>query len=111
MAIDNVNVVDGLAVDRENGILYLLLTDHLAWSGKDTLCEKDHLFLLQKKINAYISFVEAGQYKDNYPDVEVKMVVVEIHFQYEIPTVCKRFLEVVQNQIVQLGIQIQTHIG
>ena len=111
MAIDDVNIVDGLAVDRENRVLYLLLTDHLSWTEGDSLCEKDHLLLLQEKINAYISFLEEGQYRQNCPDVEIRTAVIEIHFQYEIPTACKQFLAVVQNQIVQLGIQIQTHIG
>ena len=64
MSIDNVNVVDGLAADQRNGVLYLLLTDHLEWvQSENALSERDHLLLLQEKINAYISFIEEEQFK------------------------------------------------
>lgn len=112
MAIDDVNVVDGLAVDSRNGVLFLLLTDHLQWGQEeDCLSEKDHLLLLQEKINAYVSFVESGQFKNNYPNVKIKSAVIEINFQYEITPNCQRFLQAVQNQVAQYGIEIQVHVG
>ena len=112
MAIDDINVVDGLAVDPKQGILYLLLTDHLQWAeGEDTLSEREHLLLLQEKINAYVSFIEEGQYKNNYPNVKIKLAIIEIHFQYEITPNCQRFLQAVQGQIQLYGIEIQAHIG
>ena len=49
MAIDNPNVIDGMAIDKERNALVLLLTDHLAWEGEDALSEFDHLKLLQDK--------------------------------------------------------------
>lgn len=68
MAVDNPNVVDGVAIDKDRNALCLLLTDHLAWEGKDALDEYEHLKLLQEKLNAYISFLESGQYKESYPN-------------------------------------------
>ena len=70
MAVDNPNVVDGVAIDKDRNALCLLLTDHLAWEGKDALDEYEHLKLLQEKLNAYISFLESGQYKESYPNEE-----------------------------------------
>ncbi len=55
MAIDNPNVIDGMAIDENRKAICLLLTDHFAWNGNDTLSEYDHLILLQEKINAYNS--------------------------------------------------------
>lgn len=111
MAIDDVNIVDGLAVDAKKGTLYLLLTDHLPWEGEETLAERDHLLLLQEKINAYVSFIEGEQYKSNYPNVIIKTVIIEIHFQYEISENCQHFLQAVQGQLEQYAIQIQAQIG
>lgn len=31
MAIDNVNVIDGIGIDREGKILRLLMTGHFCW--------------------------------------------------------------------------------
>ncbi len=112
MAIDNPNCVDGIGIDREqNDVLRLLITDHFAWQGEDTLDEYDHLMMLQDKINAYISYLESGQYKQTYPDREFSMAILEIHFMYEISDNCTAFLNAVQSQIEELGILIEAHIG
>ena len=109
MAIDNPNVIDGMAIDKERNILVLLLTDHLAWEGEEALSEYDHLNLLQDKINSYISFLESEQYKENYPAESFAMAVIEIHFKYSITENCEKFLNAVQNQIGELGIKIKVH--
>lgn len=55
MAIDNKSIIDGIGIDKENKYLRLLLTDHLEWKeSSNVLREKDHLLLLQEKINAYL---------------------------------------------------------
>lgn len=112
MSIDNVNVVDGLAADQRNGVLYLLLTDHLEWvQSENALSERDHLLLLQEKINAYISFIEEEQFKSKYPNLELQLAIIEIHFQYDITENCERFLQAVQSQVKKYRIKIETHIG
>lgn len=111
MAVDNPNVVDGVAIDKDRNALCLLLTDHLAWEGKDALDEYEHLKLLQEKLNAYISFLESGQYKESYPNEEFSMAVIEIHFQYSVTDNCEKFLNTVQNQVGQYEIKIEALIG
>ena len=113
MSIDNTNVIDGMAADKESNSIRLLLTDHLPWEKESEfdLSEYEHLMLLQNKINAYLSFWESEQYKEHYPDVEVKWVIIEIHFKYEITEDCQKFLQTVQNQLGQYGIKIEAHIG
>lgn len=110
MAIDNPNVIDGIAINNENKAVCLLLTDHLAWKGKDALSEHDHLILLQDKINAYILYLETKQYEKMYPEQEIIMAIIEIHFKYDITENCETFLNVVQNQIGQYGIKIEAHV-
>ena len=84
MAIDNPNVIDGMAIDEDRKAICLLLTDHFAWNGNDTLSEYDHLILLQEKINAYISYLDTRQYEEQYPKEEIVMAIIEIHFKYDI---------------------------
>ena len=112
MAVDNTNVIDGMAIDKEKNVLCLLLTDHLPWNCDDnSMNEYDHLILLQDKINAYISYLETKQYKNTYPETCFDMAVIEIHFKYEITQNCENFLNEVQNQVGQYGIIIKAHIG
>lgn len=111
MAIDNANVIDGIGIDKKRKTLCLLLTDHLAWNGNDILNEYDHLILLQEKINTYISYLETKQYEEQYPEEEIVMAIIEIHFQYDITENCEKFLNTVQNQIGQYGIKIEAHIS
>lgn len=112
MAIDDLSTIDGMGIDAEGKCLRLLLTDHLEWQqGKDTLNEYDHLLLLQEKINAYLSYLEAEQYKEQYPDTEFEGAIIEIHFKYDIAKSCEKLLQTVQDQIGQYGIMIKAHIG
>lgn len=109
MAIDNVNIVDAIGVDEKNQALRLMITDHLEWENK-FLSEADHLLMLQNKINSYLSYIESAQYKETYPTINFKILIIEIHFKYEVTENCKKFLKVVQDQVEQFGIKIESHI-
>ena len=98
--IDN-RTIDGAALTDDKGIL-LLLTDHLDWSD-----EYQHLMMLQDKINAYITFLEEKQYEEIYKEAEIIYGIIEIHFLYNLTDNAKKFLQVAQNQIAELGIKIQ----
>lgn len=111
MAIDNIKVIDGMGTNKEQDAIMLLLFDHLPWEGDKAPKVVDHLLLLQKKINAYVAFLESGQYKEKYPALESKMTVIDIRFQYEIPETCEQFLKTVQDQVEELGIKIEVHVG
>ncbi len=111
MAIDNIKVIDGMGMNKEQDAIMLLLCDHLPWEGEDALKIVDHLLLLQKKINVYVAFLESGQYKEKYPALEPKMAVIDIRFKYDIPEMCERFLQTVQEQLGELGIKIEAHVG
>ena len=52
-----------------------------------------------------------SQYMENFSDKEIKMVVIEIHFKYDITENCEKFLNAVQEQIGQYGIMIKARVG
>lgn len=75
--------------------------------------EKEHLLILQEKINVYILFYESQQYKQcdsNYAKAPIEYVVIEIHSKYALPSLAIQFLEHVQEQINELGIIVECHI-
>lgn len=111
MAVNNLKVIDGIGTNKEQDVIMLLLCDHLPWEGDTAPKVVDHLLLLQNKINAYVAFLESGQYKEKYPMLDVKMAVIDIRFQYDIPKTCEQFLQTVQDRLGELGIKIEVHIG
>ena len=61
MAITEKDVIDSVAY--ENNQLLLQLYDHLDF---DEELEKDHLLMLQDKLNTYIWYIDSKQYEDTY---------------------------------------------
>ncbi len=94
MSVVDVDKVDGLAV-RDDGVgLMMLITDHFDWSD-----EKKHLFVLQDKINAYVDFFMAEQYKNVYKDLDAGYAIIQINFKYPLSDNAEKFLEAVSSQI------------
>ena len=57
MAVDDSNVIDGIAYDGE--ILILEVYDHLGFEGK---FEFEHITILQDKLNTYLWYIDSKQY-------------------------------------------------
>ena len=65
MSVDQTNKID-FGVDKASGDLKLAISDHSPWDED----EGDHLFLMQDKLNAYLSFIESGELFEKVPDAE-----------------------------------------
>ena len=102
MSVLDKETIDAVAITPDGVGIKLLISDHLTWTD-----EYEHLLLMQEKINVYIMFLENGQYKDIYKNVDFKYGAIEIHFMYEPTEKTKQFLQTVQNQISELGIIIE----
>ena len=111
MAEININVIDGIGVNKEQNAIWLLLCDYLEWDSEKAMKHSEHLFLLRKKIDAYVKFLEKRQYKDKYPNLEPVMKVIDIRFQYQYPETCEQFLQEVEKQLGALGIKLDIRIG
>ena len=106
MSVLETHTIDAAGVKEEGDCLALLITDHLEWNN-----EYEHLKILQDKINAYIAFLENKQFEETYPDNHFKYASIEIHFMYDIPKNCENFLQVVRDQVGELGIKIVAEIS
>ncbi len=102
MSVIDTDKLDGIALTNDYKGLVLLITDHLNW--KD---EYNHLLILQEKINNYISFYENKQYDEIYPDNDISYCIIEIHFMYDITEKTESFLQVVRNNVEEIGIEIK----
>ena len=111
MSISNCNIIDGIGINEEQNAIVLLLCDHLLWEGVDAPKVSEHLVLLQKKINTYVSFLEKKIYKEKYPTLEPKVCIIDIRFQYPFPESCDEFLQSEEERLGEIGIILEKHIG
>lgn len=98
MSVVESDKIDGIATSDDGKTLIILLSDHLDFED-----EKNHLLILQEKINAYLGFIQSEQYSDIYPDKNFENIIIEIYFKHKVSDECKKFIDVVNSQIEVLN--------
>lgn len=102
MAITDRDVVDSVAY--EDSILLLQLYDHLDFEGE---FEKDHMLMLQDKLNTYIWYIDSKQYQTTYPGKDFKKFHVKNFFMFEPSCLCKRFIAHVNGKLLSSNITVE----
>ena len=87
MSVENYKIIDFASIDK-NGYAVLTISDHLEWDDNN-----EHLLILQNKINAYLSAIEAGSFYGDYPDAKGRNVIINIVAQYEPNNDARFFLD------------------
>ena len=73
MSVEQTEVVDAIGVEKATGDVALVISDHLEWDPG-----KEHLLILQEKINTYLRFVESGEIFEAYPEARGRRVVLSL---------------------------------
>jgi len=73
MGLENPDVIDVAGMERDGSAIVLTIAD--AWDWTD---EQAHLVALQRKLDAYLAFIETGQVFDVYPEAEGRRVVIDV---------------------------------
>lgn len=107
MSLNNVNEIDGKEADLA-GNLILYVMDDLKWNESD---EKVHLLKLQDKLNTCLAYIQSQKYKEDYPKYNFKQAIIEIRFKYAITEHCKRYLQMVQQQVGEYAIKLEVYSG
>lgn len=103
MSIDQENTIDFVTIDRSSGDLWLTISDHLPWDEN----EGSHLFLLQNKINAYLSFIESGELLEKVPNAKGRSIVINLVGQFPLSQKADAFLKKAQGAIEGAGFRLQ----
>lgn len=98
MSVENKDVIDYISV--ENGKKVLSISDHLPW-GNVT-----HLYVLQEKINMYLSAIETRQILNYYPDA-TKGYIICLYLKYEPDEQGKSFLQRVNTFLNKSGYEFK----
>lgn len=101
MAIDQPEIIDAAGVDRETGEVVLTIVDTWDW-----LEERNHLYALQAKLNAYFEFVETGQISKLAPAWQEVGTKIEVIFRVGPPDGALALLRTAEFVASPLGLKI-----
>lgn len=102
VSVEHVDVVDVTSVDKGTGHVVLTISDHLDWSDSGR-----HQAVLQKKLNAYLSFIESGELLKHFPDAKGRRVAINIVFKFRPDREGTRFLERAKHVIASAGFELR----
>lgn len=66
MSIEDSKVIDIIGMAPDGSFVTLTATDHLEWGTRE------HLMMIQEKLNSYLAFIESGELFDTYPNAKGK---------------------------------------
>jgi hypothetical protein len=98
MPVDDLTVIDFVAISAKTAEAVLVIGDHLEWNDKN-----EHLFILQSKINAYLEGIENGGLYEGYPDAKNRDIAIEVKAKYEPNETGRIFLEQIERDLKAAG--------
>lgn len=99
MSIEDPEVVDVTGRDRYTGRIVLTISDHLPWTDNG-----DHFDLLDKKVRAYVGFIESEQILRRYPDARERGAHIELACKYAPTSQAIGFLDAIRRAVEHRGI-------
>jgi hypothetical protein len=105
MSIEQTDTVDFVSVDSVSDNLLLTISDHLAWDEGEG--EGEHLLLLQKKLNAYLRFIESGAISKKFPEAKGRNVVINLVGQFPLSEKASFFLSKATSAIQASGVNLK----
>lgn len=103
MSIEQTDVVDFISVDEAANEVVLTISDHLDWEGDI----KEHLLLLQEKINSYLRFIESGELRGSYSNANGRNAVINIVGKYTLNEEARVFIDQVKSVVSNAGMALR----
>jgi len=99
MSIIEENKIDLIGDNLNSNSLCLGISDHLGWEDIES-----HVQILQKKINAYLEYIEGGQLIQDRPDAINRPIVIEVIGKHEVPNpVIEKYFNKIKKILKQAG--------
>jgi hypothetical protein len=103
MSIEQTNTVDFVTLDETSGDALLTISDHLAWGENEGV----HLELLQRKLNAYLRFIESGELIQEFPHLKGRSVVINLVGKFPLSEQAEFFIGKASKAIRDAGFRLQ----
>lgn len=110
MAIDEPDVIDITAINRETGETLLVICDHLPWIIEELdplYTESDHLYMLQNKVLLYLNCVKSGELFQKVSDAVGTTPVVLIEFLHPLNRNGQNLVNHLKQYLGGLGVELR----
>ena len=104
MSIEQSDKIDFISITK-SGKVQLTISDHLEWNN-----EEMHLLILQKKINAYLDFIQSEQIFEDYPNAKNRELKISVSMKYEPTENSLQTLENFKNFISEQGLEFNWNL-
>jgi hypothetical protein len=104
MSVLESKTIDIISTDKQ-GRVVLTVTDHLSWE------DENHLHILQKKLNAYLAFVESGEVYEKYADAKGRAFLFKVSCKFRPNAEGLDFLTKAKEIIERAGFQFQHDVS
>ncbi len=101
MSVEDLDKVDLVSLGPD-GRWFLMISDRLDWTESAS-----HQYKLQKKLNAYMRFIESGQMATSYPASKGHEIVIDVRFMHMPDEDGWKFLERVRSIVERAGVTLQ----
>jgi len=105
MTIEDAERIDIIGIDAATGDVILTIANHLDWSD-----EYEHLTTLQKKLNAYLAFIESGEINETYPKARARRPIIDVVFKYEPSATATEFLRHASSAAASIGAELRSRV-
>ena len=108
MSITEPDKIDMMGIPIiDDGTVILGMTDHLEWFEDDMDSVKEHLLLIQEKINAYLRFIESGEIDEQFPSAKGRVPIIRLMSKYASPPSTDDFFTEVKRILETAGCKFQ----
>ena len=97
MTIEDAQVIDIISTPKDGNGVTLTATDHLEWG------DREHLMMLQDKLNSYLSFIESGEIYEQCPNFTGNKIIIDLVCKYPPDEEGVKFLRLCQEAMLDAG--------
>lgn len=114
MSVDEPNVIDITAFDKESRETLLVIADHLPWliADPDPLYTKvDHLRMLQAKVYRYVDFIDSGELLQTFPQSAGTAPVILIKFLFPLNRNATNLVNNLKQHLAPMGVDVRWDVN
>jgi len=105
MSISRVDKIDLVTRSKEKGNYTLIIVADEPWEDSD-----EFRYMLQEKINSYVTYFLDGQMKKEYADCKQNRITIKISSTVPIPGHVLTFLSKISEVLYPHGVEIEIEI-
>jgi hypothetical protein len=107
MSVEEPRKIDFNVIDPRSGEVRLIVTDHLEWAEQ----EREHLLLLQNKLNSYLAFIESGEIYTKVPKAFGRKTVIEVMGKFPLSEEARKFYRLAGKAIADAGFSLRFELS